>query len=368
MALKLVRAVRTALFFWLAALAGCSSAKAPEGQANAARNERPARVSVAETSRGELTGRWTFFGDVRSLMSAELAAGAEARVMRVTVRAGDRVKRGQLLVQLDLALPAAKLQRAKARLARATEEAAQAARELQRFERLSKQARTELEVERSRSKMRQQKLELDVLRADVQEARAELELYGVRAPFAGLVSRRHVDPGDWVKRGEKVLDVVSVGELEVVVDVSPKLLGYVHTGDRAVVHGGDGGELEARVAGVVGALDRVARTARLRLTCKKQAPWLRPGAPVRASFAVKRSGVGVVVPRDALLTSQLGSRLVLVVGGKARFVDVDVLATAGQRALVVAKKRAQQLRPGQKVVTRGNERLQPGQRLEVTGG
>ena len=74
----------------------------------------PARVRVAEVSNGSIQAQWSFLGDVRALQHARLAAGASGEVRRVLARVGDRVKQGDLLVEIDPSLAAARVRAASA--------------------------------------------------------------------------------------------------------------------------------------------------------------------------------------------------------------------------------------------------------------
>ena len=71
-------------------------------------------------------------------------------------------------------------------------------------------------------------------------------------------------------------------------------------------------------------------------------------------------GTGVVAPRDAVVLSAIDRRVVKVVDGAAVPVTVDVVATAGDRVLLSGDVAA-----GDVLVVRGNERLAPGQALQV---
>ncbi|MCA9670297.1 MAG: efflux RND transporter periplasmic adaptor subunit [Myxococcales bacterium] len=369
-------------------LAGCSKRDAA-GSGGGSKRKRgpsgPALVEVAVVKSGELNDRWSFLGDVRSMASSQLAAGAEGAVQQVLVRAGDHVKRGQLLLSVDSALAIARVRVAEAAVKQTAEDLAQAKREVARFKRLGRRSVAEIELERARSKVTNLAAKLAGQRASVAEARALLARHRVRAPYDAVVSKRLVDPGTWVSAGTKVLDVVATSDVEVLVNGSSQLLGYIKAGDRAVLARA-GTKGAAEVVGVVPALDPVARTALIRLKPAANLKLLA-GASVSVSFEVKRKGDGVVVPRDALVVGAVGTRVIKIVGGdgaaKAVSVSVDVVAAAGEQVLVVSrapqrsavgvgtKSRtpaalAGKLVVGDRVVTRGNERLRPGQSVRFS--
>ena len=94
-----------------AAVLGC------EGEAPAKSGPNgppPARVWVDTVRDGSIQAEWSFLGDVSALQHARLAAGASGEVRRVLVRVGDRVKQGDLLVEIDPSLASARVRAASA--------------------------------------------------------------------------------------------------------------------------------------------------------------------------------------------------------------------------------------------------------------
>ena len=344
----------------LGLLASCTNEQAaPSG---APRAVGPAKVRVVKAEARPLEDTWRFLGDVRADARASVGAGAEGAVTTVVARLGQAVKRGALLVEIDPDLAVARAATAKAEVDAAREALSQAKREVARLRGLRRNVVPELERERTRSTARARAAALASADARLQEAKATLSRHRIRAPFAGVVSRRIVDPGDWVKVGDPVLEIVSSEGLDIVVDASRALIRYVKRGTKAAVIDGDR-RVSARVTGVVPALDPVSRTLRVRLVPTEPTPWLLPGSSVDVAFqvAVAATGGQVSLPVDALLSSPTETRIVKVVDQKALPLVVEVLAKARGAALV----RAEGLEAGDIIVVRGNERLRPGQDVEV---
>ena len=350
--------VRKALQLGLLALVACGRANS-EGPGEA-QGEGPALVVTEAIRPGELVDSWTFVGEVRPLLEARLAAGAAGEVREVRVREGDKVVRGQALLQLDSRLARARLAAAQAGRSQGAEELEQARRDLERAQRLGETILPEAEIEQDQSRATALQSRREQLKATEQQVREELRLHKVDAPFDGVVAARHVDPGDWVQPGDPVLDLVASERVEVLVNASVDLVAHIGHGDRATLQRG-GEQVEAEVLGVVPALDPITRTIKVRLVPVDEREWLLPGLPLDVVFSVDRSGEGVVVSRDALVVGPVNTRVVRVVDGKAELVVVQVVATADDRALV----RGQGLVVGDPVVVRGNERLRPGQDVMV---
>ena len=311
--------------------------------------------------KGLLKDRWLFLANVRPQMRAALAAGASGAVVEVAAREGDRVQKNGLVLKIDSSLAVAKLRVAQAKTKQADEAVAQARREFQRLLRLPRRSRSQLAMERAESNVALMIAAQSAAKAETAYAGALLNRYRVRAPFAAIIAKRWVDPGDWVKEGTPVLNIVSSDDLEVVADVPASLLAYVRKGDEAVLRN-ETDETKATISGIVPSLDAISRTARIRIDLLKAEPWLRPGAAVSAEFSIHHSGKGVVITRDALLIGPVSKKVMKIVDGKAEVIEVEIIATASQSVLVAAKGK---LKEGDLVVTRGNERLRPGQKVRI---
>lgn len=387
MRLNLVTIAWPALWV-LASASGCAEPEAPAPTSSPS-GPPPALVELETARAGSLTDGWAFLGQVEPALASDLAAAVAGHVLAVNAREGDRVTRGQVLLTLDSAKARAELTAAQARAQGQEKDLELARRQLERVRTLSYPTVSEPEKERYEREVQNLEAQLAIQRAEVQRAQVELARHTLRAPFAGVVGRRHVDPGAWVGVGLPVLSLVSLDDLEVHVDVSARLGGRLEVGQQARLLGPTAAAAE--IAGIVGALDASTRTMRVRLIPKDTPPWLLAGLAVDVEFPVTLGNEGsgddgVIVSRDALIQGPIDTRVIKYVEGKAVPVRVEVLATAGQRALIrpvaatgdgpggaaggagAGRDAGASLAEGDSVVIRGNERLRPGQPLQVVDG
>ncbi|MCB9761367.1 MAG: efflux RND transporter periplasmic adaptor subunit [Alphaproteobacteria bacterium] len=339
---------------WMWTLTACGDAPAPDA---AGGGPPPALVEVAQVTDGALTDAWTTQGEVRALDAAEMAFGAGGPVARVFVREGDAVKAGDTLAELDLSLAAARLRAARASHAAAAHQLQQARTTLTRSEKVREGVLAPNELDALRAEVARLEAQAESLDAGADLAAAELGRHKVRAPFDGVVTARYVDPGDWVNAGAPALDLVSTEAVEIRVAVAQSLVQRLVPGDGVTLLSEP--EVAGRVVAVVPALDPEARTALVRVA-PAAGDWM-PGASVPVRFSVTWGDDGVLLPRDALVLGPGTSRVVKVVDGAAESFEVQVLATASSGALVSSDK----LAPGDTVVTRGNERVRPGQPIQL---
>lgn len=342
---------------------GCESSGdkgAPAGKGKA-QGPAPALVEVAPVEKGSLTDGWRFLGRVEPALSATIAAAVAGHVVSVSAREGDAVERGAVLVRLDAADAIAARDAAAARLAGTRAQLEIARKQAARVETLGYPTVSEAEKERFRLTVADLEAKLAIEQAELKGVRVKLAHHTVRAPFSGRVRARHVDPGDWVAVGAPVLELLSVDDVEIHVDVSAELGARLEVGAKATLVGEP--PAEAAIVGVVPALDSDTRTMRVRLEVGERPSWLIAGAAVDVEFAVKfDAGEGVIVPRDALVRGPAGVRVVVYdpQSSTGSPVPVDVVATAADRVLVRGEVPA-----GARVIVRGNERLRPGQPVRL---
>ncbi len=321
----------------------------------------PARVQVAEVGGGSIQAEWSFLGDVRALKRAKLAAGAAGEVREVFVRVGDHVKKGELLVDIDPSLAAARVRAAQASKQAGAAELERAKRDADRLTGAGPDIAALAEIEQATSERKRAIAERGRLKAAEAEARAQLGRHRVRAPFDGVVANRAVDPGDWVDPGVEVVELVDDAGVEVLVSAPPDVALYLETDDKALLRY-KGASVPATVAGVVRALDDESRTVRVRLVPDEAAAWLLPGAAIDVLLEIERSEPdAVVIPRDALVYGIADIHVVKVADGHAEPVPIEIVARGRDRVLV----KAEALAAGDAVVTRGNERVFPGQPLTI---
>ncbi len=307
-------------------------------------------------------------GTVTSARSSRLSAATGGLVVALQVDAGSRVAAGDLLLELDPELAQWQWESAQAGVEQARLALADARR---RFD----EARS-LAPQRSIAETVVRDLAAEVAEdeAALQRARAEagyrggiLARHQLHAPFAGVVSAKLTELGEWVDPGQPVLELVATEELRLDFRVAEDFLQYIEP-DTLVTFSlsADPGTISTgRVDTVVPVTDPGARTFLLRVHAVKPDSRMIPGMSARAELKLDTGRRGLAVPRDAILKFPDGRVVVWVVdtadGGPvvaARSVRVG-LAFDG---LVEV---SEGLAAGDRVVVRGNEGLQDGQPVSV---
>lgn len=180
----------------------------------------------------------------------------------------------------------------------------------------------------------------------------------IRAPFPGRVVARLINPGEYAVAGKPIVRLVDVGSLEVSAQVPIDSTRYVHETSPLTVEI-EGKLFAAVVRAIVPVGDIVSRTIELRLVLPTGAGLVGDAAKVLIPSSLPRDVMAV--SRDALILREDNTYIFKVDSkGLARRIAVEVGAEQG--TLVEIKGL---IGPGESVIVRGAERLEPGQKVRA---
>lgn len=323
-----------------------------------AQDSGPALVKVAEARMQSLSSVVVVPGTIISRDDARLSAEVDGRLLEVaevgaSVKAGDAVAviEDENLRLLNLELQA-EIRRAEARQEFLANE----------VERLATLAKTNLasmtQLEQARSEKAVAQGDLDVARARLAQNNDQLARTRVRAPFDGVVVERLMQPGERVSDAGVVVRLVNQQRLEIVARAPLEYFALSQVGESLDVRAG-AQEFTATIRTVVAVGDENTHQFELRLDLENQQ--FQVGQTVRVSVPSSDALEVLTVPRDALVLRPEGASIFVIdAQQQARHVQVSTGLGAGDRIQVSGE-----LRAGDQVVIRGNERLQPGQSVQI---
>ncbi|MFT3955295.1 MAG: efflux RND transporter periplasmic adaptor subunit [Piscinibacter sp.] len=341
-----------------AAAAAGASAPATAGSAAAA---GPVVVEVARASVARIEDDAQSVGSLRSRQGVMLRPEVSGRVARLGFADGQRVRRGQLLVQLDDTLQRAQLQQAQA-------QASIARTNLQRNRELLAQNFV------SASAVDQSAASLEVAEAQVALAQAQLERMRIVAPFDGVAGIAVVNLGDYVKDGADLVNLEDASSMSVDFRLPERYLARLKPGQpvEVQVDALPGRSFSGRIDAVDSQIDANGRSLLVRARLPNPQGELKAGmfARSRTVFAVREQAV--VVPEEALVPQGGRQYLVKVVDGPAGPVSQRIEARLGVR-LPGRAEILEGIAAGDMVVTAGQARLMRGDGLalrvvEIGGG
>ena len=346
-------------------------------------NYRGTHVRGERVKRAKLQNRMRVTGNLRSRSVADVASQVSGRVEKVFVLQGDTVDKGATLVTLDtrrvrksMAVLQARMNvQMSTRTIRLTElndaeadvQAYLRARESKEgavSDQILREARTKVEV--IQGQIAQVDAEVASIQAEIDERQIQIDDAVVVAPFKGVVLKRRAEEGEWLDIGDSVVQLIQLGELEAILDVSERVPMHVLKKlDQVKV---TIRPLDLTVAALSHQIipDVEPRSRRYTLIARlPEREELAPGMSVYAYLPTNEMVSRTLVSSDALQRDQTGFFVYKVapIGGELKAIPVGVTVdfSTGQSVAVTAKD----LKEGDLIVREGNVRLRPMQSLHV---
>lgn len=325
----------------------------------------PALVEVATVVERMVVTLVTLVGTAEPWSETVVAAEETGLVRKMLVDEGDKVEQNQILCVQDASQLRLKLEAARAIVAEAVANQTRAEREWGRLKRL-------YDIN-SVSKKAYEDAQFEAEAAVKRVARLQVELYTlldqvkkkvVYAPVSGVVVKRHTLVGQWLGQGDPVVTLTVLNPIRVMVPVPERYVSGIKKGDSAQVAFD---ALASRVfKGVVDAIipraDGATRTFPVRIEVPNPKTIIKAGMLGRTTLAVGNPHKAILIPKDALVLSGGGKSVYVINDQTAHLVSVQTGPSHG--SLIEVKGN---LKAGQRVAVRGNERLRPGQRVTVVG-
>ncbi len=325
-------------------MSGCGQEETQQQSREVARNVRV--LTIESTS---VTQYLEIAGPIEPVRGTDVSAEEQGTVARIVRDKGASVASGQVLVELDRRLLAADLEAARSDLKMQEynfDKIKQLydARKLSRIDLLTAEAQYEQALAR---------------RAIAQE---RYDRSAIKAPFAGIVADRYVEPGQLVAPGTRVARVIDPFTLKLHGYVTEREIAGVTEGDSAeVVLTGTDQTARGSVAWVGFEASRGSGKFPIEIQIANPDLTYRSGAIGRARL---RKGVlndVIAIPRGAIIAARSGAKVFVVEGDRA--VERRIELGADQGLMVVALTG---LAPGERLVVRGHRELIDGGLVKIT--
>lgn len=175
-------------------------------------------------------------GTVRAVHEITVGSKLLARVVDVNLKAGQKVKKGEVLVQLEAIDLKAKLSQAKAALVAAEAMRGQATIDEKRYRQLiASHAVSQQEYDRAVTALRSADAEVQRTQEAVNEVQAMLDWATVRSPIDGTVIDKRVESGDMVTPGQPLVTLFDPTRMQLVASVREALTQRLHPGQDIAV-------------------------------------------------------------------------------------------------------------------------------------
>ena len=326
-------------------------------------------VTVTNATRLASSVQLALPGDVRAFEETKIYARADGYLLKWNSDIGAKVEAGQVLAEIDTPELDQELNQSRAALAQAQANLVLARSSAERWQRLLKdRAVSQQEVDEKTSALAAR--EADVKAAEAAVARLEKlsSFKEVRAPFAGTITRRHVDTGALIRAGgnaSALFDLTQTDTLRVQVNVPQAYLRDIAIGSTVAIAVAEypGRAFPGKVLRTSGAFDATTRTMLTEIEVPNRNGELFPGIHVDVQLTLAQANPPIVVPARAVIIRGEGLQVAEVDDANAiRLQKVQAGRDLGRTVEIVSG-----LSDGARIVTNPTDTLVEGMPVRIAG-
>lgn len=286
-------------------------------------------------------------GVIEAVREATLTAQTQGRVAEVRHDVDDRVAAGELLVQLTAIEQQARVDAARAQLRAAEAAAAEADASLRRHRELAQSHYVSTaQLDQARMRGDSTVAARDAARAVLADAIQQAGYTTIRAPYAGVVGRRAVEPGETVAVGQPLMTVFSPDAMRIEVRIPQSEAERVRERPVARVTFDDDRSVEAAQVTVFPSADPASHSIGVRVHLPPLQPALRPGTTAKVAFPALAGAAYPLVPTSALVRRGELNAVYVLADGRLSLRQLRLGQRLGDRVQVIAG-----LHPGETIAT-----------------
>ena len=241
----------------------------------------------------EIATKVVLDGHIEAIKEATVTAQISAVVKQIYVDVDDKVSAGRLLVELDNTEISAQLAKAKAGLKVAQAQAVSAQSEYARLRGLANDRFvSENDITKASSAVNVAQANIKLAQAQIAQVQQMLSYTKVIAPYSGVVTARHIEPGETAKIGQALLSGFALNQNRLLVHVPNSLINEVEKQGVLLAQTGQGDWLTLSNLTIAPSADPTTHTVMVRTNVDKALFQQRPGSFIKVAVKTK--------PRQAL--------------------------------------------------------------------
>jgi membrane fusion protein (multidrug efflux system) len=288
-------------------------------------------------------------GTVLAQDEVHLQAEANGRLVRLSIKEGESVRKGDLLAKINDADLQAQLRRAELNLELAR------IRESRQKQLLESRAISQQDYDIVLNEVNTILAEIDLIKANIDRTE-------IRAPFDGILGLRLVSEGSFVTVGTRLATLQNIDRIRIDFSIPERYAGQVGTGDR-IRYSRQGSDkvYDAVVTAIEPRVDPNTRTLNLRATATNPGRAILPGVFAQITYSLSQVENAILIPSEAIVP-ELGRVFVFVArSGKAQRIVVETGVRTGTMIQITSG-----LTPGDTLLTTGILQLRQDLPVRIT--
>jgi len=290
-------------------------------------------VHVVQPTAGSNAQNLILPGNVQAFTETPIYSRTDGYLKKWYFDIGTRVRKGQLLAEIETPEVDQQLQQSRAELERIQANMELAGVTSKRWESLlGKHAVSQQEADQAKSNYIAAQAAVDASKANVRRLEQLQSYERIIAPFDGIITARNTDIGDLIQAGSgsnnprELFHLAAVGKLRVYVAVPEVYADAIHDDDSATVtqDSSPGMKITGKIVRNANAIDHSTRTLNVEVDVDNASGSLRPGAYVFVHFDLPANANAFTIPSNTLLFRSEGLRVGVVKNNKVELVPVTI--------------------------------------------
>ena len=303
-----------------------------------------------------------FTGSIHFIKSSNIASQSSGVVTKINFQAGDRVKRGNVLVKIDSSNLKSKIKSKKALLKSKKIKYQKAQKDFKRYEKLiQKKSISQKTFDDSFFNLNSTLQEYNRIKADLEELLIKEAKKTIYAPFDGLIIKKSTESAQWLDKGKTIATLVDPEKIYSVFNLPSS---YINKLDKTMKYKITLGEddIEASLYAFIAKGDNLTRTFPVKFKSEIKNKFLYEGMEVKIELPRSKQISSLIVPRDAII-KRFGKQVVFIVdeNSKAKMVPIKIIAYKKDFVAISAVE----LFEGADIIIKGNERISPNALVKI---
>ena len=361
--------------FLLILISGTHCSKTEEKTSQA---EEVIPVRVDKVKKRELKKTVRYLGDIKANNHVEVYATIPNKITQINARVNDYVEEGEILATVKNNQMKQNVKKARAALNSARSKYQNILSEWKRNKKLYQQnAISESQFEAIESNKESAKSAVEQAEAGLESAQERLSDTRIKAPISGIISARNFDLGDQPAQQRPVYKIVAIDKVKILVNIAEEDIGSVDKGAQAIISVSSfpNTKFRGKVSKIYPTINPQTRSTNAEIILSNKNHKLRPGMYATVNIIIEQENNTLVVPNYAIIEKTtreyLGGELTnskinidrsafIINNNRAKRIDIKPGIITDDYTEVI-----QGLSAGDKIVTRGEQNLNDGSKVEI---
>jgi len=317
-------------------------------------------VNTAKVIKGVVNPLEEFIGTLKFSKTSAVASQTSGVVESIKFEAGDKVKKGDLLLKIDSEILDAQIASLKASVNIAKIDLENSTRDYSRYKELMKQKSISQKVyDDSYFRYNTSKQNLNMAEAKLNEQLINKKKKTIKAPYDAVVVEKNIELSEWASAGKTIATIVSTNEVDLMFNLPTSYVYKLDKNDSYDINL-NGEKISSKLYASIAKGDTRTRTFPVKFKAKVNNDFLYDGMEVKINLPRSKKQDALMVPRDAVIKRFGQNVIFLDVDGIATMLPVTILGYTQKNVAISANG----LVEGASVVVKGNERIFPKQAIK----